>query len=482
MFTGSGADYIGLRQRLSTDPHRPLYHFLPPANWMNDPNGLCHHDGVYHLFYQHNPLAAVWGNMTWGHSVSPDLVHWSDLPPALQPNEDYDRGGVFSGCLVNDHGMAAVLYTGVQPEVQCLATSRDLIQFRKYAGNPVIAGPPPGLNVTGFRDPFVWRQDDTWRMVVGSGLQGVGGAILLYESKDLKHWEYIGVPFIDKSGETGEMWECPNLFQLGDQWVLIVSTLGRAIYFVGDFHDGRFQPKNRGEVDPGGVFYAPQTFLDESGRRIILGWLPERRNTAAEYGWQGVMSLPRLVGLGHDGELTFVPVPEVETLRKQRYKYASRTVATGTEWLVPEPSGDGMEIAAKVEPGRVGRCSLILRSRTGEEETVVFYDRDQGILGLDLNRASLDTAAVGGCVTVPLVLEPSETLELRVFLDRSIIEVFANRRVCLTGRIYPCAHDGLSVVISSRDGDCAVKALDIWTMQAIWPEGHAESAIHCSES
>ena len=174
-----------------SDIQRPAYHFLPEKNWINDPNGLIQFNGEYHLFYQHNPVAAVWGNMTWGHAVSLDMVHWKHLPFALLPDQPYDKDGVFSGCTVNDNGIATILYTGTQPEVQCIATSSDMWTFSKFSGNPVIATPPEGLKTTGFRDPYVWKEADGWYMVLGSGIEGAGGAILLYHSPDLRQWHYL---------------------------------------------------------------------------------------------------------------------------------------------------------------------------------------------------------------------------------------------------------------------------------------------------
>ena len=165
------ADAKRIRQKMVEDRHRPRYHFTPAANWMNDPNGIIEWNGKYHLFYQHNPDAAIWDNMHWGHAVSDDLVHWADLPIALSPGPGGpDEDGCWSGCTVNDEGAPTILYTGVQgdwtlPSNQrvCLARgTNDLIAWEKNAGNPVIARPPEGLEVTGFRDPYVWREENLW--------------------------------------------------------------------------------------------------------------------------------------------------------------------------------------------------------------------------------------------------------------------------------------------------------------------------------
>lgn len=267
------------------DAHRPQYHFLPPANWMNDPNGVIQWRGRYHLFYQHNPNGAFWGTMHWGHAVSDDLVHWTHLPIALAPTPggpDWD--GCFSGCAVDDLGLPRVLYTGVHPQVQCLATgSDDLCRWKKHPANPVIAGPPADLDVLGFRDPCVWQEGEMWYALIGSGIRDVGGTALLYRSPDLVEWQYMHPLCIGDKAETGEMWECPDLFPVRDRHVLLVSPipLRKALYFVGSYAGHRFEPSFCAPLDAGGYFYAPQTLIDDRGRRLMWGWIWEGRDEEA---------------------------------------------------------------------------------------------------------------------------------------------------------------------------------------------------------
>lgn len=194
------------------DPHRAQFHFQPPKYWMNDPNGLIHWKDEYHLFYQHNPESLAWTNMHWGHAVSKDLYHWEHLPVALAPTPGgCDELGVWSGCAVDNDGEPTLMYTGVVPEVQCVAIGDAALRsFKKYPGNPVIARPPEGLDVAGFRDPCAWREGDGWRCVIGSGIQGQGGAVLLYRSSDLRKWEYLHPLLIGNKDENGAMWDCPD--------------------------------------------------------------------------------------------------------------------------------------------------------------------------------------------------------------------------------------------------------------------------------
>ena len=169
-----------------TDLHRPLYHFTAPQNWINDPNGLIQVNGVYHLFYQHNPDGPFWGDIHWGHARSTDLFHWEHLPLAMAPDQPYDNFGVFSGCAVLNNGTPTVVYTGVQKDaygtqLPCVATSDDdLITWHKHPANPVIAQAPAGVSPDNFRDHSIWKEGDAWFMVMGASFQGKTGAALIY--------------------------------------------------------------------------------------------------------------------------------------------------------------------------------------------------------------------------------------------------------------------------------------------------------------
>src|SRR5262245_60723122 len=193
-------DERDLRAHLAADPLRPQCHLLPAKNWMNDPNGPIYWNGEYHMFFQYNPNATVWGDMHWAHAVSPDMIRWRHLPIALAPTPGWDdEAGCFTGSAVNDNGTATILYTGVKSvtpelatlrdgrhnfrEVQCLATSSDA-QLRTWTKwkTPVIE-PPNDPQLTGFRDPFLWRERDEWLVGVGSGVRKKGGRVLLYRSK-----------------------------------------------------------------------------------------------------------------------------------------------------------------------------------------------------------------------------------------------------------------------------------------------------------
>jgi beta-fructofuranosidase len=476
-----------LYERSADDPHRPGFHFLPPANWMNDPNGLIQWQGKYHMFYQHNPVEATWGPMHWGHAVSEDMVHWTHLPIALAPTPDGpDKDGCWSGCAVDNDGVPTLMYTGVHPQCQLIATSDDdlLRTWTKHRTNPVIPAPPKGMEVTGFRDPCTWREGDTWYTVIGSGVEGVGGAILLYRSPDLVHWEYMNPILIgDKTRvhpiRTGTMWECPTFIPLGDRHVLIISAmdgqdpaLRYTAYLTGDYADHVFNPTRLSKLDHGDrLFYAPQTLVDDQGRRVMFGWIQEDRSSEVHLaaGWAGVMSLPRILGLRSDGSLAVLPAPEVEPLHGEHHRWADVELPLTSRGVLGDARGDRLEILAELQP-RDAQVELKLRcSPGGEEETSIIYDPHAGRLVVDRARSSLADDAHASKTTheAPLALGSDERLQLHVYLDRSVLEIFANERTCITSRIYPTRADSLGVDLIVRGGTAILESLDIWEMRSI---------------
>lgn len=465
------------------DPHRPGYHFLPPRYWMNDPNGLIHFRGRYHIFFQHNPHSIAWGNMHWGHAVSDDMVRWRHLPPAIAPTPNgYDKDGVWSGCCVDDNGTPKALYTGVQPEVQCLAIADnpddpDLRTWTKHPGNPVITARPPIGELAGFRDPCVWREGDDWIMAIGSGLKATAkeavprGCILLYQSRDLVAWKYLHTLCVGDEGE-GEMWECPSFFPLGGSQVLIRARypLGSVMYSVGDYSDRRFLPRIKGEMDNGGSFYAPQVFRDGKGRQIMFGWLWERRSkeayTAAD--WASVQTLPRVLTLGEDGTLRYAPAEEVSSLRMSGAK--DHQTWPGLSWsgerVVLAQASDTIEIELEMPPAQ-GEAGIAVRcTPDGSEQTRILWNAAAGRLVLDTTRASLDETTTRDRREAILPLSLGEPLRLRVFVDRSVIEVFANNKACLTGRVYPTRGDALGVNLVC-ESEAKLSRLSVWNLDPV---------------
>ncbi len=462
------------RQALEHDPHRPRYHFLAPADWLNDPNGLIQIDGLTHLFYQHNPNGPFHGTIHWGHAVSRDLVHWQDLPVALAPTPGGpDADGCWSGCAVMDGDTPALLYTGVEPQVQCLATSTDGLLTWQKRPQPVLSAPPEGLDLIGppdFRDPFVWLEGDTWFMVLGVGLQNVGGAVLLYRSKNLVEWEYLNVVHSGAFGPGKAMWECPNLFALGDRHVLLVSEQPEfryTYYTLGDFDGRRLTPGVSGKTDAGRYPYAALTLQDDQNRRLMWAWLREGRTGAAERraGWSGIMALPRVLSVVGD-TLEQRPLPELTALRYDEQKFR-QVLSTGEVLPLGNVPDNSYELQLEMDLGTASTFALTLfASPDGREKTVLGYDAATDTLTLDAGDSSLDPETEPETVVVKHE-RVSSTLHLRVFVDRSVVEIFADRKACVTGRVYPTLPESCALELKCLNGSVNLD-VTLWRLRSIW--------------
>lgn len=493
-----------LRARIATDPARPRFHFTAPTGWLNDPNGLCQWDGIHHLFYQYNPFGGYHHRIHWGHATSTDLVHWADQPVALAPDRGGpDSDGCWSGVLVDDGGVPTVVYSGKVGDVvlPCLATgSADLLNWRKFAGNPVIDEQPlPEL--AGFRDHCVWREGDQWRMLIGAGVADSGGFVALYESPDLRSWRYLG-PILsgtmyDRAYDDplwpGTVWECAELFRLaGDQDVPLDRThpgrdflvfsawhgdLSRhALYWSGSYRGDSFAPEGLHPLDLGGAyFYAPQSYRDDAGRRIMFGWLQEARGVTANLaaGWAGVMSMPRLVAERGDGTLHLSPAPEVDLLHGALLANLSTVVVPGTAQRFPEVAGDqlDLELCATLCPGAGIEIHL-----PGEEvddgylagAILRIFRIRQNKLEVQLDRSAttwepgVDTGPRGGAAPV----SDEGITEVRVLIDHSVLEVFVNG-VPLSARVHSTGfHSPLTL---RATGDGVATSLRAWRMPDALP-------------
>lgn len=451
--------------RVQQDPQHPTYHYSPPANWMNDPNGLIYWKGNVHLFYQYNPFEPVWGNIHWGHAVSTDMLRWKHQPIALWPDpKGADAGGCYSGCAVVQNDLPTIIYTAVFPEVQCIATSptNDLVFWRKHP-QPVIAAPPKGMHLEGFRDPCVWQEGKEWRMVLGSGLTDLGGAMLLYRSVNLLDWQYMGVLFngdarVHDPLWTGTMWECPSFFPMGQKWVLIVSVSSpnggvHSIYYVGQYAVDKFIPDGPPRLldgGSGGCFYAPQTFIEGRGRRVMFGWLREARiiDEQVKAGWSGAMSLPRYLSLSQKGELVCSPSSETRSLRKEHEKLSTPGVPSS------QVRGGSMEMVIRVPPLAEKWSGVHLsNSKNLKSGVLIGYDCVNSAVVVDCRHA-------GGLISaLPVKLSGLDDLVLHVFVDGSIIEVYLQDQVPITARFYVEKPQGLRASVVGE------AAADLWQLR-----------------
>lgn len=470
--------------RLAADPLRPQLHLLPAHNWMNDPNGPIFWNGNYHMFFQYNPGAAVWGDMHWAHAISPDMVSWKHMPVALAPTPGGpDQDGCFSGSAVGDGDTATVLYTGVKTvspaeatlrdgthnfrETQCLATSKDpLLKTWNKLPSPVLE-PPNDPKLTGFRDPFLWHSRRAWYMGVGSGLQGIGGRVLLYGSADLRNWEYLH-PLVSGKGngkqtadfvDSGEMWECPDFFQLGKKYVLLYSTERKVYWQTGELDPKElvFHPEKTGLQDFG-AFYAPKSQLDAQGSRILWGWVTETRPEAefSAAGWAGCMSLPRALSLNSENVLEMKFLPELSRLRESSASFGPFTVSSD--------HGAEMEKFSKFYlPGPCAECEFDIIRKTLE---LSFVSGNSPWLKISFDPAKHGGELVIGGKTVGIPATGTGSHRIRLFLDASVVECIVDDTIAVTTRNYSVPNSNLHIVTDNASVE-NLRQVRIWKLKPI---------------
>jgi beta-fructofuranosidase len=451
--------------KAESDPFRPRYHFTAPANWMNDPNGTIYHHGEYHLFYQLNPFTDRWGHIHWGHARSSDLVHWEHLPIALAPQKELGERHCFSGCCVIYKGTPVIFYTKISDfssatlftwgAEQSMATGDPgMIKWKKHPRNPILSQAIHGRRkVYNWRDPCIWEQDGVWYMGIAGQLFGeLYGSVFLYRSDNLLDWNFVGRLY--RGNKTlGRIWECPNYFALEQRNVLIVSPLRQVIYSIGEYQYGRHHGDDWHILDHGKKFYATNTFHDDRGRTILVGWIKVRGRS----GWAGCLSLPREIKITAGGRLSSKPIPELQSLRKEKRSFWVSIPSRSTEIIQDqfEPIyGDCLEIKARFNLHRARYAGFKLLDDSGEYLISYNYQRksftavhEKGELDIDQGEAPLD---------------------LHIFIDKSVIEIYINDIECFSTVFYPKLNGGRRLKIlpfvSASQGDFYI---DVWELDEI---------------
>jgi beta-fructofuranosidase len=452
--------------RAQSDPAHPIFHVTAPAQWINDPNGPIYFRGRYHLFYQLHPFSDGNGPKYWGHVRSRDLAKWEPLSIALAPSAEAGESEVWSGCCtVNGHGKPMIFYTSIaagksaqtHAEQWAAIGDDDLLTWRKSADNPVLSEALHGeRKIYDWRDPFIFRHKKRTFMVTGGNLNAAKGGqavVNIYEAdnSDLLQWNYRGVLFQipDPQARTAE---CPNFFQLGDRWVLFVSPYGKVQYFVGDFDSEtyRFHANSQGLLDVGPHFYAPNTMQVSDGRRLVWGWV---NGFPGGHGWNGCLTLPRLLSLSLDGKLRQSPAPELSRLRGKVVQWRNLRLEPDLRPLTL-PKTNTFEIRADIDLESVHGVALRFKSGAGEARPVT----------INLSRSDLKPKDAD----LLLALDKNDQkLNLRIFIDRSVLEVFANETVCATKVISPL-DASVTLEINAQGGTARAKRIQCWPMKSIW--------------
>ena len=477
--------FAASRARLAADPYRPVYHYVNPEGTLNDPNGLCYWQGRYHLFYQAYPPEDT--RQHWGHAVSDDLVHWDDLPLAIFPGiEDC----CFSGSTLVEEDRVIAHYHGLEAgNMIAVADDPLLLNWEKTPGNPVVSCIDTDERGRPYRvyDPCIWREADGYYALSGTYRDGafLGDCRMaqhMFCSQDLTRWTHLG-PFIEGDIFTGpgEDGAVPYFWPIGDKHILVFASHQRgAQYLLGDYDKARHRFKpfahgrfNFGAIDPGGV-HAPSATPDGEGGVYVIYNINHGRPTE---GWNHLMSLARRLTLRADHTLGIEPVAAVDSLRGAHTRVGETALPANREIVLDGVEGNAMELRAEIDPqGARQVCLNVLRSPDSEEGTTIsFYtegyhrvckdDRNYKphALALDTTRSSLlpDVWARPPEVA-PLELGEGEPLRLRIFIDRSVVEVFANGTQCLALRVYPRRQDSTGVSLCARGGDAILHCFDAW--------------------
>lgn len=427
---------------------RPVYHITPPIGWMNDPNGFSVYQGRVHLFYQYHPYSDKWGPMHWGHYISNDFITWKELPVALAPDQEYDVAGCFSGSAIETDEGHILLYTGVMEEEQadgskisyqnqCMAIG-DGISYNKLTENPVISATqlPEGFSQTDFRDPKIWKEDGIYYLVAGNKNEKDNGQVVLFQSKDLRKWDYLSVLSDNQNGTYGMMWECPDFFSLGEKYILIVSPQymladgkefhngNQSIALIGDYDRSDFKLLDEQIVslDYGTDFYAPQTLETEDGRRIMIAWMHswDMEFKPQHQKWNGMMTVPRELQL-KEGRLYQNPVKEIETYWTESAIWENQRISGVC--TIPEIQGRVLDMTIEILEGDYQKF-VVHFAHNEKYDTCFIYDHKQQCITFDRTFSGVQRDVV--CERNMVIKDHQKHLKLRLLFDHQSVELFVN--------------------------------------------------------
>jgi beta-fructofuranosidase len=479
---------------VKNDTSRPRYHAACPANWMNDPNGPILYKEEIHLFYQHYPLGPKWNTMHWGHMKTKDLIHWEDLPIAFGPSYDGGEDHCYSGCcIMGPDGKPTAIYTSIgkrTPEHWIAIGSDDMLTWEKYEGNPVMdmeIHEDSKLIINDWRDPYVWKSEDGMYYCVIGGhivqpdkIHDRNPAVFLYKSLDLRKWNFLGPITSRYSGEAdsdievgvnlGHNFECPNFFKIvasEDKWLLLVSPHGPVTYSVGTFNNNKFDAGRWQNLDHSGVFYAPNSLVDQQDRNIVIGWM---RMDFYET-WNGCFSLPRVVQLNSDQKtITALPIPEIQGLRDQYMKLESIKIENDESCsLLPSDELNtiqdyirekSLEILIKIQPTS---GELRVPSFTME----LFTDPELSFSGLFGYDGEEERCFIGNNSGIFKLAPEEKEIALKMYIDRSVIEIFINDRWAISQCLKITPKSKLSLKFNAEDEKILINSVEFWGMKAI---------------
>lgn len=431
--------------------HKPTYHFRPDKNWINDPNAPIYYKGEYHLFYQHNPDSWEWGNLHWGHAKSRDMIHWEHLPLALAPAKDRGENYCFSGCGYIHNDKIELLYTSIgthghgewghhEGAQQWVATTEDMVHWKQIPENPVLSNKNNaqiGLTLIHWRDPYVFRYKGETLMVIAGVIDGWKGAILIYRSKDMRNWEFLNTFFTE---DRQVVYECPNVVVFEDKIALIYTVWKERLWsVVGTMNeDYSLNVLRHGPMLDPGCYYATNVFTDDTGRKIMWGWLQEndRNGIITDGAWSGAIALPRILSISPENELLMTPAVEDELLRGEK----ESCVLEGFQGRkVFDTHSASCEVHLQVS-SQASFALRVMASEDGQEYTELRFSPRSKVVRIAREKSSLLPMPVKKDIDGRFTAYEGD-LNIRVFLDNSIIEIYVNNAYAYSARVYPTRED-----------------------------------------
>lgn len=470
--------------RFKNDFNRPKFHVLPAANWTNETHGFVHYNGKYHIFNQKNGTNLFLGQINWGHFSSPDLVQWTEHKPALTPEDNYDRIGIWSGHVVKDEkGNPVIMYTGGDGKElgMCLAFPKDtnLVEWEKYEHNPVVKGPPKQYNRIDFRDPYLWKDNKTWYMIVGYGItenEVEKGTVLLYKSKDLKKWDFLHPLFIGdpKNDGSGIFWEMPVFWKMKDKYVLLTNPIPHdgkpaiSLYWVGDFVNEKFIPDSPlpQKLEIINRMLSPSVTLDIDGRTTAIAIIPDliHPKEQLKQGWTHLYSIPRTWNL-IDGQIHQAPHPAIQKLRDTLKTFKSLSVSKDESIKIGK--GHQMEIIAEITPQTATKFGFLIgKNVQNGEETKIYFDLETNQLIINQSKTSKIELMDKRLEVGDFKVRRNETIKLHLFIDGSVVEGFINDKEAFTTRIFPKFENSNEIEIFCEGGDVKIEEVKIWNLRS----------------
>ncbi|EMO6521347.1 TPA: sucrose-6-phosphate hydrolase [Staphylococcus aureus] len=455
-----------LKQQVDQSKFRQQFHIQPETGLLNDPNGLIFYKGKYYVSHQWFPLGAVHGLKYWYNYTSDDLINFKAEGPILNPDTKYDSHGVYSGSAFEYNGHLYYMYTGNHRDNHWQRHASQMIARLKEDGSvekfpkPVISQQPEGYT-SHFRDPKVFKYGEKYYAIIGAQNNDQQGRLLLYNTEDIINWHYLG-EINTELDDFGYMWECPDYFNVDNQDVILICPQGiepkcdqfnniyQSGYILGKFDIEKltYEHENFVELDNGFDFYAPQTFLDEKGRRVLIGWmgLPEIEYPTDNEGWAHCLTIPRVLNV-ENGQLKQRPYPALEKLRHNKETalgYANKF----TRKLHPY-EGKQYELIIDILDNDATEVYFELRT-SKTSSTLIAYNKRENKITLDRSDSGLLPTNVEGTTRSTILETPLK--QLQIFVDTSSIEIFCNdgERV-LTSRIFP-TEDALGIKTSTESG------------------------------